>query len=61
MSDASLYSLAHPTRVCEAGRQAGSLPISVINLNLSAKVEVKAERGTEGGGLKGNCTPAAPL
>lgn len=42
------------------GRQVPLL-ISVINLNLSAKAEVKAEGRTEGGGRKGNCTPAAPL
>lgn len=55
MSDTTTYSS------WDIGWEAGCLLISAINLNLSAKAEVKAEGRTEGGGLKGNCTPAAPL
>lgn len=31
------------TRLCDIGRQAGFLLISIINLNLSEKAEVKVE------------------
>lgn len=41
--------------------EAGCSLISAINLNLSVKAEAEAEGRTEGGGLRGNCTPAAPL
>lgn len=55
---------SHSARLCDIGRQAGFLLISIINLNLSEKAEVKVAGKREeggGGGLKGNCTPAAPL
>lgn len=32
---------SHSTRLCDIGRQAGFLLISIINLNLSEKAEVK--------------------
>lgn len=54
-----------PDHVILERRQAGYLLISVINLNLSLRAEVKAEGRREGAGggegLRGNCTPAAPL
>lgn len=46
---------------CDAAVEAGCPLISAINLNLSVKAELKAEGRTEGGGLRGVCTPAAPL